>query len=237
MGSPQRACLSHRTTNLHGFHRRRSRERRQRTLVVGAGCARIAPSFRKAVITAEDLSFFSHNGFDSHEVRAALEEALAGGRVRGASTITQQLAKNLWLSPSRNPIRKTARAIAHAIAGKAPEQAPDSGALSERCGVRPLDLPALKLLRNGTSASPRVASHKTKRHSSQRACQRRPGILGQLAIATKRIFAACERGCSSSIGSTSWFSSQRLLHHFPNVLGVLCRPTWSARLSEQYALA
>ncbi len=68
--------------------------------------ARIAPSLRKAVVTAEDLSFFSHNGFDRHEVQAAIEEALAGGRVRGASTITQQLAKNLWLSPSRNPIRK-----------------------------------------------------------------------------------------------------------------------------------
>ena len=52
------------------------------------------------------MSFFSHDGFDRHELEIALEEALAGNRVRGASTITQQLAKNLWLTPTRNPLRK-----------------------------------------------------------------------------------------------------------------------------------
>ena len=61
---------------------------------------------KKAVLVAEDLSFFKHKGFDTHELRIAAREAIRGERVRGASTITQQLAKNLWLSPSRSPTRK-----------------------------------------------------------------------------------------------------------------------------------
>jgi len=61
---------------------------------------------KKAVLVAEDLSFFKHDGFDTHEIRIAAQEAIQGKRVRGASTITQQLAKNLWLSPSRSPTRK-----------------------------------------------------------------------------------------------------------------------------------
>jgi monofunctional biosynthetic peptidoglycan transglycosylase len=66
----------------------------------------ISIELKKAVLVAEDLSFFNHNGFDSHEIRIAARDALQGKRVRGASTITQQLAKNLWLSPSRSPTRK-----------------------------------------------------------------------------------------------------------------------------------
>ena len=66
----------------------------------------ISTDLKKAVLVAEDLSFFNHNGFDTHEIRIAAREAFQGKRVRGASTITQQLAKNLWLSPSRSPDRK-----------------------------------------------------------------------------------------------------------------------------------
>jgi monofunctional biosynthetic peptidoglycan transglycosylase len=66
----------------------------------------ISPNLKKAVLVAEDLSFFKHDGFDTHEIRIAAREAMQGKRVRGASTITQQLAKNLWLSPSRSPARK-----------------------------------------------------------------------------------------------------------------------------------
>jgi monofunctional biosynthetic peptidoglycan transglycosylase len=66
----------------------------------------ISIDLKKAVLVAEDLSFFNHNGFDTHEIRIAAREAVQGKRVRGASTITQQLAKNLWLSPSRSPTRK-----------------------------------------------------------------------------------------------------------------------------------
>ncbi len=67
---------------------------------------RISLQLKKAVVVAEDLSFFSHTGFDTHELKLAAREAVKGKRVRGASTITQQLAKNLWLSPSRSPFRK-----------------------------------------------------------------------------------------------------------------------------------
>mgnify|MGYP001544639086 CR=1 FL=1 len=71
----------------------------------------ISLELKKAVIAAEDLSFFSHSGFDTHELKIAARDAVRGKRVRGASTITQQLAKNLWLSPSRSPFRKIREAI------------------------------------------------------------------------------------------------------------------------------
>ena len=72
---------------------------------------RISVHLERAVVSGEDMEFFSHHGFSTHEMEAALREALEGGRVRGASTITQQLAKNLWLSPSRNPWRKVKEAL------------------------------------------------------------------------------------------------------------------------------
>jgi len=72
---------------------------------------RISPELKKAVLVAEDFSFFSHHGFDTHEIKIAAHEVVKGKRVRGASTITQQLAKNLWLSPSRSPFRKIKEVI------------------------------------------------------------------------------------------------------------------------------
>lgn len=73
---------------------------------------RISVHLKRAVVAAEDLEFFSHQGFSSAELKRALRDALARLEVpRGASTITQQLAKNLWLSPSRNPLRKLKEAI------------------------------------------------------------------------------------------------------------------------------
>jgi monofunctional biosynthetic peptidoglycan transglycosylase len=74
--------------------------------------SRISPSLKRAVIVSEDIEFFSHNGFSTREQRAALEDAWEDKTLpRGASTITQQLAKNLWLSPSYNPLRKVKEAI------------------------------------------------------------------------------------------------------------------------------
>ena len=74
--------------------------------------AAIAPSLKRAVLVAEDINFFSHHGFDVGEMRNAVNKALEDGEApRGASTISQQLAKNLWLSPSRNPLRKLEEAI------------------------------------------------------------------------------------------------------------------------------
>jgi monofunctional biosynthetic peptidoglycan transglycosylase len=69
--------------------------------------SRISPQLKEAVIVAEDLEFFSHGGFSTHEIGQAIRRAIEEREApRGASTITQQLAKNLWLSPSRNPFRK-----------------------------------------------------------------------------------------------------------------------------------
>lgn len=67
----------------------------------------ISPHLKRAVLVAEDIGFFWHHGFATAEIKAAIESAVESGTApRGASTITQQLAKNLWLSPSRNPLRK-----------------------------------------------------------------------------------------------------------------------------------
>jgi monofunctional glycosyltransferase len=67
----------------------------------------ISSNLRRAVLVAEDSAFFDHDGIDLKELRASLEMNWEEGRfTRGASTITQQLAKNLYLSPSRNPMRK-----------------------------------------------------------------------------------------------------------------------------------
>ena len=72
----------------------------------------VSPFLARAAVAAEDLEFFSHAGFSTHEIRTAIREAITEGKVpRGASTITQQLAKNLWLSPSRNPSRKLKEAL------------------------------------------------------------------------------------------------------------------------------
>ena len=72
----------------------------------------IASDLKRAVLVGEDINFFSHKGFDWGGIRTAVEEAVKEADApRGASTITQQLVKNLWLSPSRNPLRKVKEAI------------------------------------------------------------------------------------------------------------------------------
>lgn len=69
--------------------------------------SRISSNLKRAVIVAEDSGFWEHEGIDLEQIRESMEVNLEQGRAaRGASTITQQLAKNLYLSPSRNPIRK-----------------------------------------------------------------------------------------------------------------------------------
>ena len=67
---------------------------------------RISPALQHAIIAAEDSRFYQHRGFDWVEVRNAVEEQQEDGRLRGASTITQQLVKNLFLSTSRSFVRK-----------------------------------------------------------------------------------------------------------------------------------
>jgi monofunctional biosynthetic peptidoglycan transglycosylase len=74
--------------------------------------AAISPSLKRAVLVAEDVNFFSHHGFAVDEMQNALEDAVRDRDLpRGASTLTQQLAKNLWLSRSRNPLRKAKEAL------------------------------------------------------------------------------------------------------------------------------
>ena len=69
--------------------------------------ARISNNLKRAVLVAEDARFWRHEGVDYDELRESIEANLERGRfARGGSTITQQLAKNLYLSPSRNPLRK-----------------------------------------------------------------------------------------------------------------------------------
>jgi monofunctional biosynthetic peptidoglycan transglycosylase len=69
--------------------------------------SRMSPSLVRAVLVAEDAAFWDHDGVDYDELQRSIELDLARRQlVRGASTITQQLAKNLYLSPSKNPLRK-----------------------------------------------------------------------------------------------------------------------------------
>ena len=69
--------------------------------------SRISSNLKRAVIVAEDSAFWDHEGIDLEQIRESMEVNLEKrSAARGASTITQQLAKNLYLSPSRDPVRK-----------------------------------------------------------------------------------------------------------------------------------
>lgn len=73
---------------------------------------RISINLKRAVVAAEDSRFIAHEGFDWDGMEAALEKNLKKGRiVAGGSTISQQLAKNLFLSASKNPLRKAQEAV------------------------------------------------------------------------------------------------------------------------------
>ena len=72
-----------------------------------ASYGRISPDLKRAVLVAEDDAFWQHEGVDVEQLQESIEADWARGRfARGGSTITQQLAKNLYLSPSKNPLRK-----------------------------------------------------------------------------------------------------------------------------------
>jgi monofunctional glycosyltransferase len=70
------------------------------------GANRISPAAYQAVMASEDQRFFEHAGFDFRSIQAAVDNYFDGHRLRGASTISQQVAKNLFLSPSKSFIRK-----------------------------------------------------------------------------------------------------------------------------------
>ncbi len=67
---------------------------------------RISPHLVRAVIAAEDARFCEHNGFDVEAIQEAMKANERGGRVRGASTVSQQTAKNVFLWPARSWLRK-----------------------------------------------------------------------------------------------------------------------------------
>src|SRR5271169_6694238 len=64
----------------------------------------ISPDLQHAVIAAEDARFYQHHGFDWHEIQIAAQDDLEGERTRGASTITQQLVKNLFFGTGRSDL-------------------------------------------------------------------------------------------------------------------------------------
>lgn len=73
---------------------------------------RISPWLKRAVIAAEDARFVEHHGIDWESLKEAFDENVEAGRVvRGGSTISQQLAKNLFLSPERSYLRKIQEAL------------------------------------------------------------------------------------------------------------------------------
>jgi len=100
-----------RTTALQEQRRAEARGRPYRPAQQWVALDRISPHLVSAVIVSEDASFWLHDGFDWTELRIAAAQAWQRGRLgRGASTLTQQLAKNLWLGTERSLWRKAKEA-------------------------------------------------------------------------------------------------------------------------------
>ena len=84
--------------------------------------SQISPDFQHAVIAAEDARFYQHHGFDWQAMQIAAEDDLDGSRIRGGSTLTQQLVKNLFFGTGRSILRKGAEftlvPVAELVLGK-----------------------------------------------------------------------------------------------------------------------
>jgi monofunctional glycosyltransferase len=84
--------------------------------------SQISPDFQHAVIAAEDVRFYEHHGFDWDAMQIAAEDDMEGGRLRGGSTLTQQLVKNLLFGTGRSLLRKGAEftlvPVAELVLGK-----------------------------------------------------------------------------------------------------------------------
>jgi len=84
--------------------------------------SQISLDLQHAVIAAEDARFYQHHGFDWHAMQIAAEEDMEGGRIRGGSTLTQQLVKNLFFGTGRSILRKGAEftlvPVAELVLGK-----------------------------------------------------------------------------------------------------------------------
>ena len=84
--------------------------------------SQISPDLQHAVVAAEDARFYQHHGFDWDAMEIAAEGDMEGGRIRGGSTLTQQLVKNLFFGTGRSILRKGAEAtlvpVAELVLGK-----------------------------------------------------------------------------------------------------------------------
>ena len=84
--------------------------------------SQISPDLQHAVIAAEDARFYQHRGFDWQAMQIAAEDDMEGGRIRGGSTLTQQLVKNLFFGTGRSILRKGAEftlvPVAELVLGK-----------------------------------------------------------------------------------------------------------------------
>ena len=86
--------------------------KRYRVKQIWVPLSRVSPYLVKAVLIGEDDKFWRHEGFDYDAIQKAIEKDIKAERFKfGASTISQQLVKNLYLSPSKNPLRKIKEAI------------------------------------------------------------------------------------------------------------------------------
>ena len=99
------------------IHRRPYRERYEFIPL-----SEISPNLQHAVIAAEDARFYQHHGFDWQAIQIAAQDDMEGGRIRGGSTITQQLVKNLFFGTGRSFLRKGAEftlvPVAELVLGK-----------------------------------------------------------------------------------------------------------------------
>jgi len=84
--------------------------------------SQISLDVQHAVIAAEDARFYQHHGFDWQAIQKAAQDDMEGGRIRGGSTITQQLVKNLFFGTGRSILRKGAEftlvPVAELVLGK-----------------------------------------------------------------------------------------------------------------------
>jgi monofunctional glycosyltransferase len=91
---------------------KRGRGEQYRIVQTWVPLSRISPYLMKAVLIAEDDKFWKHEGFDTEAIQNAVEKNLQRGKFKfGGSTISQQLAKNLYLSPEKSLWRKTKEAV------------------------------------------------------------------------------------------------------------------------------
>ena len=106
-GNPQKTALME-------YREKESKQKGKRFRInqIWVPLSNLSPYLVKAVLIAEDDKFWIHEGFDYEAIQKAIEKDIKAGKFKfGGSTISQQLARNLYLSPAKNPLRKIREAI------------------------------------------------------------------------------------------------------------------------------